>query len=216
MARHEQVKPTEEWAELKLRLEWPEQVKYELIRPPLLSDVSVAERSRQTGASESRLRRGITGFKSYGMSSLFESEEVEGHSQLDPEVCGLILNLKSEHAPMRDNEIATICYVRFGVRPHGRTVRRVLETQPAAIRMFRRFKPYHKIEDSIERRLAIMTLHSEGWNVKTIAGYLKTSHHTVVSDGAGIFKASQAKAVYRALGIKKEVIEKRQPWQKLC
>ena len=35
----------------------------------------------------------------------------------------------------------------------------------------------------------------------------------LVSDGAGVFKANQAKAVYRALGIRKETIEKRKPWQ---
>ena len=80
---------------------------------------------------------------------------------------------------MRDNEIATICYVRFGERPHGRTVRRALERSPTAIRMFRRFKPYHEIEGIIERRLAIVTLHAEGWNVKSIAGYLKTSRPTI-------------------------------------
>jgi hypothetical protein len=36
--------------------------------------MSVAERSRQIEASESRLRRGITGFKNYGMSSLLEPD----------------------------------------------------------------------------------------------------------------------------------------------
>ena len=35
----------------------------------------------------------------------------------------------------------------------------------------------------------------------------------LVSDGAGIFKANQAKTIYRSLGITKEVIEKRKPWQ---
>jgi putative transposase len=80
---------------------------------------------------------------------------------------------------MRDNQIATVCYVRFGRRPHGRTVRRVLETGPTAIRTFRRFAPYHEIPDAVERRLAIVTLHSEGWNTKSIAGYLKTSRPTV-------------------------------------
>lgn len=35
----------------------------------------------------------------------------------------------------------------------------------------------------------------------------------LVSDGAGIFKANQAKAIYRTLKITKETIEKRQPWQ---
>lgn len=35
----------------------------------------------------------------------------------------------------------------------------------------------------------------------------------LVSDGGGVFKANQAKAVYRALGITKEKIERRKPWQ---
>lgn len=181
MSRRQQMERTEEWAELKLRLEWPEQVEYELIRPPLISGVSVAARSRQTGTPETTVHRRITSFKSYGMRGLFETGEaqVEGHSQLDPEVRGLILNLKSEYPPMRDNEIATICYIRFGERPHGRSVRRVIESNPTAIRMFRRFAPYHEIEDATERRLAIVTLHAEGWNIKSIANYLKVSRHAV-------------------------------------
>ena len=179
MASQGPVEPTEEWAELELRLEWPEQIEYERIRPSAVFGSSVAERSRQTGTPETTIHRRISSFRSYGMRGLFELEEVEDKSQLDPEVQGLIVNLKSEYPPMRDNEIATICYVRFGERPHGRTVRRALERNPTAIRMFRRFKPYHEIEGVIERRLAIVTLHAEGWNVKSIAGYLKTSRPTV-------------------------------------
>ena len=179
MASQGPVEPTEEWAELELRLEWPEQVEYERIRPSAVFGSSVAERSRQTGTPETTIHRRISSFRSYGMRGLFELEEVEDKSRLDPEVQGLIVSLKSEYPPMRDNEIATICYVRFGNRPHGRSVRRVLEANPTAIRMFRRFKPYHEIEGIIERRLAIVTLHAEGWNVKSIAGYLKTSRPTI-------------------------------------
>ncbi len=39
------------------------------------------------------------------------------------------------------------------------------------------------------------------------------SPKTIVTDGAGIFRATQAMAVYEALGIRKEEIERRQPWQ---
>jgi hypothetical protein len=39
----------------------------------------VAERYHQVEVPESRLRRGITGFKNYGMSSLLEPDEVELH-----------------------------------------------------------------------------------------------------------------------------------------
>ena len=179
MASQGPVEPTKEWAELELLLEWPEQIKYERIRPSAVFGSPVAERSRQTGTPETTIHRRISSFKSYGMRGLFELEEVEDKSRLDPEVQGLMVNLKSEYPLMRDNEIATICYVRFGERPHGRTVRRTLERNPTAIRMFRRFKPYHEMEDIIKRRLAIVTLHSEGWNVKSIAGYLGTSRPTV-------------------------------------
>jgi putative transposase len=172
------VEPTDECAELELLLEWPEQVEYERIRPAAIFGSSVAERSRETGTPETTLRRRITSFKSHGMRGLFEPERFE-MSRLDPEVQGLILNLKADYPPMRDNEIATICYVRFGKRPHGRSVRRILEANPTAIRMFRRFKPYHETEGIVERRLATVTLHSEGWNVKSIAGYLKTGRPTV-------------------------------------
>jgi hypothetical protein len=43
MAKRERVRPSEVWTELELRLQWPEQANHELIRPPLLSDASVAE-----------------------------------------------------------------------------------------------------------------------------------------------------------------------------
>ncbi|MGI8910167.1 MAG: helix-turn-helix domain-containing protein [Rubrobacteraceae bacterium] len=179
MSGRQQVQPTEDWAELKLRLKWPEQIEYERIRPPFLFESSVAERSRKTGTPQTTLHRRILGFEREGMRSLFAPEQVERGSTLDPEVRRLILDLKTEYPPMRDNEIATICYVRTGERPHGRTVRRTLEGNPTSIRMFRRFDPYHEILGATERRLAIVTLHSEGWNVKSIAGYLKTYRSTI-------------------------------------
>ena len=179
MARRKRVEPTEEWAALELLLEWPEQVEYERIRPPVLFGSPVAERARQTGTPQTTLRRRIESFEHEGMRGLFGSEASAGKSTPAPEVRRLMLDLKTEHPPMRDNEIATVCYVRFGRRPHGRTVRKALETGPTAIRMFRRFPPYHEIEGVVERRLAIVTLHAEGWNTKSIAGYLKTSRPTV-------------------------------------
>lgn len=38
---------------------------------------------------------------------------------------------------------------------------------------------------------------------------------TIVTDGGGIFRSDRAKAVYRALSIEKEEIERGQPWQSL-
>jgi putative transposase len=41
------------------------------------------------------------------------------------------------------------------------------------------------------------------------------SPETIVTDGGGIFRSDRAKAVYRALGIEKEEIERGQAWQSL-
>jgi hypothetical protein len=35
----------------------------------------------------------------------------------------------------------------------------------------------------------------------------------IVSDGGGIFRANAVVAIYEALGIRREQIERRQPWQ---
>ena len=72
---------------------------------------------------------------------------------------------------MRPDEIATVCYVRFGRRPDYRTVERVLAEEPMPLRMVRRFPPYRGMEEPRERRTAVVRLHADGWNVKSIASY---------------------------------------------
>ncbi len=45
--------------------------------------------------------------------------------------------------------------------------------------MRRRFPVFHAMTDPVERRLAVIRLHADGWNVKRIASYLETSRVTV-------------------------------------
>src|SRR5205823_2152062 len=79
----------------------------------------------------------------------------------------------------RPNELARICYVRFGRRPSPHTVKRVLAEEPAPLQVARRYPRSNQIGDPRERRLAIIRLHAEGWNIASIAGYLQTSRPTV-------------------------------------
>jgi len=178
MTKREKIKHTEDFPQIQSRCEWPEQVAYERIRSTVVFGDYVAETARQTGTPESTLRRKVEDFDREGMLALFDPEQQE-KSSLDPETRALILNLKAEYPPMRPNEIGTICYIRMGERPHHRTIEKVLEGRPTAIRMFGRFYAYHDISDVTERRKAVITLHSEGWSVKSIAGYLKIGRHTV-------------------------------------
>jgi hypothetical protein len=63
--------PTDDWQQLRLLLDWPEQVLYELIRPVVLFGFTPGERAEQTGTPERTLRRRARRFESAGKASLF-------------------------------------------------------------------------------------------------------------------------------------------------
>jgi hypothetical protein len=54
-SKHRRIEPTHDWQLLLPLLEWPEQQRYEEIRPLMLFDVSVAERAQEVGTSASTL-----------------------------------------------------------------------------------------------------------------------------------------------------------------
>jgi transposase len=112
------------------------------------------------------------------MESLFGSEPTK-RRVLPPSIRRLIVDLKAEHPALNLNEIAGICYVRTGRRPHLATVRSVLDEEPLPIKAFKRFPPYHEIPEGRERRKAVVALHYEGWANKSIAPYLKVDRSTV-------------------------------------
>ncbi len=177
--------PTEDWQQLRLLAEWPEQEASELIRPIVLFGQSPAERAKQTGAAERTLRRRATHFDSVGMASLFGTTEPrtierdQDRRVLPPHLRQLIVDLAVEYPALRPKELARICYIASGRRPSPHTIKRVLADGPSPSQTGRRYPPYHEITDPAEARLAIIRLHSEGWTVTSIAGYLATSRQTI-------------------------------------
>jgi len=177
--RRSRVEPTDDWKQLELLCAWPEQARYELIRPMALFGVSAAERSRQTGAaSERTLYRRTERFDAEGMESLFSTGAAKRRA-LPRWIRRMVAELKGEHPPLNPNEIPNVVYVRTGRKPDRKTVKRVLSEEPIPLRMVRRFAPYHEIPEPKERRRAVVALHAEGWTVKAIAGYLKVNRDTV-------------------------------------
>jgi transposase len=176
--RRRRVEPTDDWEQLEMLCAWEEQREYERIRPLVLFGESVPERAAQTVTSERTLYRRIAGFGEGGMESLFGSEPTK-RRVLPPSIRRLIVDLKAEHPALNLNEIAGICYVRTGRRPHLATVRSVLDEEPLPIKAFKRFPPYHEIPEGRERRKAVVALHYEGWANKSIARYLKVDRSTV-------------------------------------
>lgn len=176
--RGKKVERTEDWEQLELLCMWEEQREYERFRPLVLFGESVPERAVETSISERTLYRRISGFEENGMRSLFGSEPAKRHA-LPASLRRLIVDLKAEHPALNNNEIARICYVYSGRKPHLATVQNVLEEEPLPLRAFRRFEPYHEIPEGGERRKAVVALHYEGWADKSIARYLKVDRSTV-------------------------------------
>jgi transposase len=175
VSRPERIEPTHDWQQLEIRLRSVGQRAYELIRPVVLFGYSPAERAAETGAAERTLYRQVARFEQLGMASFVPPPKVEKHRALPVEVRQAILDARREHPPLNLNELRTICWVRFGQRPSTATIRRILAEGPVSARTHRRFPPFHAIADPTERRLAIVRLHVEGWNAKSIAAYLETS-----------------------------------------
>ncbi len=171
--------PTDDWHQLELLARAPGQRGYELIRPVVLFGQSPAERAAETGAAERTLYRQVARFAQLGMASFVPPPRVEKHRTLPPQVRQAIIDLRREHPPLNVYEITTICWARFDHRPSPHTVKRILAEGPPAPREHRRFPPFHAVADPAARRLAIVRLHIEGWNAKSIAAYLETSRQTV-------------------------------------
>ena len=174
---------TDDWQHIQQYTLWPEQKVYELLRPVVLFNESATERAKETGAAERSVRRNVGQFEEHGMASLFEQapkEDAEDRSRsLPPDMRQLIVDLKAEHPGFRPNEMATICFLRFGRRPSSHTIQRVLADGPLPSIAARRFPPYAQIAEPFERRKVVITLHAEGWSVSTIAAYMQTSRDTV-------------------------------------
>lgn len=172
------VRPTHEWELLLPLFEWPEQERYEEIRPMVLFDVAVAERAAEVGVSASTLYRRLDRFGTEGMESLFEAPRAK-RKRLPPAIRRLILDLKAEYPAFNPNEIANIVRACFGRKPDVRSVGRVLDEEPLPLRIVRNYPPYHETEDPREGRAAIVELRLSGWSTKAVAGYLGVHHATV-------------------------------------
>ena len=174
---------TDDWQTIQQYTLWPEQKVYELLRPVVLFNESATERASETGAAERSVRRKAGQFEEHGMASLFEQapkENAEDRSRgLPPDMRQLIVDLKAEHPDFRPNEMATICFLRFGRRPSSHTIQRVLADGPLPSIPARRFPPYAQIVEPFERRKVVVILHAEGWSVSTIAAYMQTTRDTV-------------------------------------
>jgi len=159
----------------------PAQEAYELLRPIVLFGRTPAERANETGVPERTLRRHADRFDAAGMASLFATPAVPANDRraLPTEIRQAIADLRAEYRALNLREIATICATRFHRPVSHHTVQSVLASALQPTSQPRRFPLYREIADPVERRLAVVRLYLEGWNIKSIAGYLATTRPRV-------------------------------------
>ncbi|MBV9282500.1 MAG: helix-turn-helix domain-containing protein [Chloroflexi bacterium] len=118
--KRQRVAPTDDWQQLQLLADWPEQIAYELIRPVVLFGRSPAERAEETGSAARTIHRKADRFDAHGMPSLFADfrppKEADRRS-LPPHLRQLIVDRKAEYPAFTPHELATLCYVPSGRRP---------------------------------------------------------------------------------------------------
>ncbi len=177
-AKRRRVDLTEDWEQVKRLVRSQEQASYELLRPVVLFGRTAEERARETRTASRTLRRKAHRFDETGMASLFEAVKVpsEHGRAVSAPIRQYIIDLKNEYPAFRPRELAAVCHVRFeDCHVEHRTVQRILAEHVVRPHSTRRFPPYRQMADPIQRRFAIVRLFFEGWNVKSIAGYLETT-----------------------------------------
>jgi hypothetical protein len=69
-SKPKRIPPTHDWKQLQLRLTWPDQQRYELIRPVVLFGQSAEERALETDAPVRTLYRHLHRFATSGLRGL--------------------------------------------------------------------------------------------------------------------------------------------------
>lgn len=184
--RYEQREPTHNWQQIQSLLKDPAQIQYEILRPVVLWGQTPKERAAETGMSARTIYYKANLFDQAGMASLLTAApppEIpkQDKRSLPPDIRQEIVDLHTQYPAFRPHELATICFVKYNRKPAPATIKLILATGPKPSTTERRYKRYGEIEDGAERRRLVIRLHVEGWNAKSIAGYLDVSRKTVHS-----------------------------------
>ena len=172
---------TEHFEQLALRFTDPLQHDYEVIRPIMLADETIAERSRATGLDRATVGEKARRFVQEGMLGLVDrrSSTTKGQHQYPAVVVGYILYLKQLYPPIHDREIARIVGRKYGYKTNHHTIRHFLERHPIPVQLPLPLPEYHRFEDAYQARWLVVRLYYEGWHQQSIAGFLKLSRQHI-------------------------------------
>jgi transposase InsO family protein len=174
--------PSGEFAQLRLKFTDPIQNNYEIIRPIVLFDKTVSERSRQTGVERTQVGDKAQRFILEGMLGLVDQRSGhagrKGHAYPEP-IAAYILYLKQFYPPIHYREIVRIVKRKFGYISNHVTVKHFLDQHALPVQLQLDFPSFHSFEDAYQARWTVVRMWAEGWNKKNIAGCLRLARSHV-------------------------------------
>lgn len=168
--------------QLQLRFTDPIQFDYEAIRPILLEDQTIAERSRQTEVERTVLGDKARRFVQEGMLGLVDQRAGKAGRKehvFPPPVARYILHVKHMYPPIHYRELVRIVERKFGYTTNHHTIKRFLDQHPIPEQLSMAVTAYHDFDDAYRARWLVVRMAYEGWNDGSIAGCLKLSRRHV-------------------------------------
>lgn len=177
------MRAEEPFSQLQLRFSDPIQGDYEIIRPIILYSTTVSERSRETDHPRSTIGDKAKRFVQEGMLGLIDKRTQSAGRQTGfPDVvANYILHLKHLYPPIHYREIVRIVEKKFGYKTDHKKVMRFLKKHPISVQLELGLKSFHQFDEAYDARWTVIRLFYEGWNKKSIAGFLKLSHTHVAT-----------------------------------
>jgi transposase InsO family protein len=176
------VSAAAEFAQLRLKFTDPVQHEYEIIRPIVLFETTISERSRQTDLERTRIGEKAKRFVQQGMWGLVDQRAGQAGRKPHayPEaVAEHILYLKHLYPPIHYREIVRIVERKFGYKTNHHTVKSFLDRHALPVQLELDFKLFHAFEDAYQARWTVVRMWAQGWNHQSIAGCLKLSRKHV-------------------------------------
>jgi len=175
------VSTLEEFQQLALRFTDPIQHDYEVIRGIMLTDETIAERSRVTGVDRDTVSEKARRFVQHGMFGLVDrrTSNVTSRHRYPDVVAGYILYLKQLYPDIHYREIARISERKYGHKTHHLTVKRFLDRNPIPVQLPLPVTRFHQFEDAYQARWTVVRMYYEGWHQQSIANCLQLSRKHV-------------------------------------
>lgn len=170
--------------EPQLPFDDPTQYRYELIRPvAVLHTHTATERAQETGLHPETIGRLTRRFAQQGMLGLFPDTvdviPARRQRRVPDTVVQELQRLKGLYQGFGYRELARIVFHRVAYRIDPKTVQQIWEELSPGAPPQLPLLDYHSYAEPAQARLAVITLHCEGWRKCSISQFLQVSRPTI-------------------------------------